>query len=243
MAFAQVEATNHSAEASNTTSHTVALPASIQSGETLLVFFSCDYEVTVTFPEGWTKIFQAAVANQETLAVAWRKADSEEGASITVTTDSSQESVHISYRISGALDPTMTPPEVSTGVSGTSANPDPDSLSPAGGSDEYLWIALEGNNRPNLVTVYPTNYTNEENYVSSEEAGACAIGIARRELETDSEDPSAFTIDTLDYWVACTVAVYPAVIVGWTGKISGVTNPAKIMGVDVANIAKVKGVA
>ncbi len=30
--------------------------------------------------------------------------------------------------------------------------------------------------------------------------------------------------------------------VGWTGKISGVTNPAKIMGVDVANITKVKGV-
>ncbi len=32
-------------------------------------------------------------------------------------------------------------------------------------------------------------------------------------------------------------------VAGWTGKISGVTNPAKIMGVDVANIAKVKGVA
>ncbi|MBA7574413.1 hypothetical protein ES708_16219 [subsurface metagenome] len=30
---------------------------------------------------------------------------------------------------------------------------------------------------------------------------------------------------------------------GWTGKIGGVTNPAKVMGVDVANIAKVKGVA
>ncbi|GAH38091.1 unnamed protein product [marine sediment metagenome] len=30
---------------------------------------------------------------------------------------------------------------------------------------------------------------------------------------------------------------------GWTGKVSGVTNPAKIMGVPVANIAKVKGVA
>jgi len=29
---------------------------------------------------------------------------------------------------------------------------------------------------------------------------------------------------------------------GWTGKISGVTNPAKIMGVDVANIHSVKGV-
>lgn len=30
---------------------------------------------------------------------------------------------------------------------------------------------------------------------------------------------------------------------GWTGKISGVTNPAKIMGVPVANIAKVSGVS
>jgi len=30
---------------------------------------------------------------------------------------------------------------------------------------------------------------------------------------------------------------------GWTGKVSGVTNPAKVMGVDVANIAKVHGVA
>ena len=30
---------------------------------------------------------------------------------------------------------------------------------------------------------------------------------------------------------------------GWSGKISGVTNPAKVMGIDVANIAKVKGVA
>ena len=30
---------------------------------------------------------------------------------------------------------------------------------------------------------------------------------------------------------------------GWSGKISGVTNPAKIMGVAKINIAKVKGVA
>lgn len=33
------------------------------------------------------------------------------------------------------------------------------------------------------------------------------------------------------------------VAAGWTGKISGVTNPAKIMGVAVANISKVKGVS
>lgn len=32
-------------------------------------------------------------------------------------------------------------------------------------------------------------------------------------------------------------------VVGWTGKISGITNPAEVAGVPVANIASVKGVA
>jgi len=36
-------------------------------------------------------------------------------------------------------------------------------------------------------------------------------------------------------------AEYPPT--GWQGKIAGVTNPASIMGVDVANIASVNGVA
>ncbi|GAH88175.1 unnamed protein product, partial [marine sediment metagenome] len=47
-------------------------------------------------------------------------------------------------------------------------------------------------------------------------------------------------ITTADYSIYLN---YPFVPAGWTGKISGVTNPAKIMGVPVANIAKVKGVA
>lgn len=45
---------------------------------------------------------------------------------------------------------------------------------------------------------------------------------------------------TLDYSIYCN---YTEAVAGWTGKISGVTNPAKVMGVAVANIAKVKGVA
>lgn len=39
------------------------------------------------------------------------------------------------------------------------------------------------------------------------------------------------------------IYTYEEPAVGWMGKISGVTNPAKIMGVDVADIAKVHGVA
>jgi len=43
--------------------------------------------------------------------------------------------------------------------------------------------------------------------------------------------------DLRDYSIYCNYGV------GWTGKISGVTNPAKIMGIPVAGIAKVKGIA
>lgn len=45
---------------------------------------------------------------------------------------------------------------------------------------------------------------------------------------------------TDDYSIYCN---YTAAAAGWTGTISGVTNPAEIAGVPVANIAKVKGVA
>jgi len=38
-------------------------------------------------------------------------------------------------------------------------------------------------------------------------------------------------------------AIFKEGVPGWSGKISGVTNPAKVAGVDKANIAKVKGIA
>jgi len=44
---------------------------------------------------------------------------------------------------------------------------------------------------------------------------------------------------TKDYSIYCN---YPYVPPGWQGKISGITNPAKIMGIPVAGIVKVKGI-
>jgi len=228
MAFPQVEATNHSVEASNTTSHTVSLPASISSGETLLVFFSTDGGNTATFPEGWTKFFGKDNGSDNHLAIAWRKADGEEGASITVTTTDSEHSTHISYRISGAIDPTSTAPEVSTGATGDDRNPNPDSLTPGGGSDEYLWIAVVGNDHGSTADTYPTDYTDGETY-KSDSIGACGVAAARRENETDSEDPNTFAFTPTVGWVACTVAVYPTASIDYPINTScGLTASATI---------------
>lgn len=210
-AFPQVEATNTSFEKDAAVqNHTVSLPAGIQAGETLLVFFACDgASGGVGWPGGWNEIFEAARGTDVTLAVAWRKATGGEGASITVTTVNSKRSAHASYRISGAIDPTSTAPEASTGATGDDANPNPDSLTAGGGSDEYLWIVVAGIDNRRTVTAYPTNYDSNQLYSLSDNALGCAIGVASDEVETDVQDPATFTISGGDQWVACTVAVYP----------------------------------
>lgn len=208
MAFPQVAATNTSSEDSDVQNHTVSLPASIQAGETLLVFFSCQTNQPIGWPGGWNEIFE----NQQTdvtLAIAWRKADGGEGATITVTTNDVEISAHASYRINVAIDPTSTPPEVSTGATGTSENPNPDSLTADGGSKEYLWIAVEGNDEDKTVTAYPTNYDSNQLNIAVGGKNGAGIGVASDEVETDVQDPATFTLSGSKTWIACTVVVYP----------------------------------
>lgn len=213
MTFPIVAAANNSS--GRTTSHTVALPTGIVSGNLLLIFFHCHDSDTVTFPAGWTKFFDIVYSGQESHVGAWRKADGTEGASITVTTVGSQYAVHISYRITGAADPTIQPPEVSTGVIGSSTNPDSDALTPTGGAKDYLWFSIEGHALASTPTAYPTNYSNGKSYVCSTVA---TLSVARRELNATSENPGTFSFSSAPlFWCACTVAVHPPIMP--TGKI------------------------
>jgi len=203
--FPAVQDTNTSGESSDVTSHTVNLPANISAGDLLIVFFSCDANETVTWPtgDGWASIFHQTNAN--TLDIGYKIADGTEGATITVTTGSAEQSAHISYRITG--NHRYLAPEVSTGATGNSTSPNPDSLTPTGGAKDYLWIAVEGNADGDVASAYPSNYTNGQTNAVGTTAGA-NIAVARRELNASSEDPVAFTIP-LNKWVACTVAVHP----------------------------------
>lgn len=79
-------------------------------------------------------------------------------------------------------------------------------------------------------------------YVAYDENGAVASYIIGEGGYGAPEDPwtsGAPEATTRDYSIYCN---YTAAA-GWTGKISGVTNPAEVAGVAVANIAEVKGVA
>ena len=201
--FPAVQDTNTSGESSDVTSHTVNLPANISAGDLLIVFFSCDGSSTVTWPNGWASIFHQTYSS--TLDIGYKISDGTEGPTITVTTGASEQSAHISYRITG--NHRSLAPEASTGATGNTTSPDPDSLTPTGGAKDYLWIAVEGNDNTTSASAYPSNYTNGQTNAVGD-AGGVNIAVARRELNASSEDPAAFTI-AREKWIACTVAVYP----------------------------------
>lgn len=105
-------------------------------------------------------------------------------------------------------------------------------------------------NQWNVLTISPTPITKDTPYwltAIADTTGSIARnndpGVARYRSETYAgftfPDPAGtgFGTDTKERCFAGW-----GDLPGWTGKISGVTNPAKIMGVPVANIAKVKGV-
>ena len=238
MAFPQVAAVNGGNNTTNSTEHTVNLPSGIQAGDLLLVFFASDVAPTIAFPEGWTQLFQTSWASLVNFGAWYRVADGNEGATITVTTSSEEMTAHTSYRITGYIGV----PEVGTAATGSTITPDPPSLSPSWGAQDTLWLAACANDRERFVATYPDDYTDGLNDLTSGKVEGCGVGTARRERNTATENPGAFTISVKDECVANTVAIQPGVA-GWTGKAMGVTNPAKVMGVDVANIAKVHGVA
>ena len=89
----------------------------------------------------------------------------------------------------------------------SSTAPNPASLTPSGGSANYLWLAVfhAGSNQP--ATGYPTNYTNGQTIGIASSGSATAS--AQRALTASSEDPGAFTIASSAAWAAYTVAIKP----------------------------------
>ena len=177
------------------TDHIVSLPSGIVAGNMLLVFFYTR-NFTITFPAGWTELFQKVTYNGNGRFGAWyRIADGNEGSTITVTTSSSGYSAHISYRIesySGI-------PECGIAVTADSYNPDPPNLSPSWGAENSLWIAACGYEESQNASGYPADYSGGLSYYS--------ISGAWRQLYAASEDPGTFTYPQITAYAANTVAL------------------------------------
>lgn len=217
MAFPQVADSVGGNRNGEITAHdTVALPSTVDAGDLLLLIFGTDGNPTISWPSGWTEIYnQPGDADACRLGVAYKIADgTEDGATITVTLSAVERAAWRVLRITGF--DSATAPAVSTGAIGTSTTPNPDSLDPSGwATEDTLWIAAHARDSGNLaLTAYPTDYTDGTDDRAENSAGV-GVGAALRENAVSSEDPGAFTHDTPNQeWRAVTIAIRPATVAG-----------------------------
>ena len=213
MAFAQVISEVTLSETTDTTSHDIPGAGSV-ANDILLVVMAIDGNPTITIPAGWTSLVDAqdsAGTNFKLVAFFKRTAGAE--SSTTLSTSVAEKSVGRHMLIRGA-DPT-TNPAVATPITANSINPDAPSLDPAGwGAEDTLWIPIVAcHNGATTFSAFPASHTNGVGISSGGTTDGCVLGIARRELNATSQDPSAFTIDQARSYVASQVAIRPSAAV------------------------------
>jgi hypothetical protein len=183
----------------NTTSHAITMPSGIEAGDLLLVVFSTDGNPTCS-ATGWNKLGQDSNSTVVTGAVFWKVAAGSD--TCTVTTTASEQSSHVSLRITGAGTPT------GTAANGSSTNSNPPShVSPRTGED-HLWIATRSGDSTVVATAAPSGYSDLQTLAAAGTGGASVNTAEKSTTADESDDPGTFT-SASEQWVSWTVAVPP----------------------------------
>lgn len=183
---------------SSTTSHVLTMPASIVAGRLLLCFLLQNGQSSQGGFTGWTALF-AGMNNSSTYLRAYVKVAAGSDTA-TVTNTSAQNSSAVTYQVdswSGVL------ANVAFATAATVS--DPPSLTPAGGSADYLWFAAAAS-FSGTATAAPTNYTNLQAFSASANPLG---GVAQRALTAATENPGTFTGISTSFADSCTIAVPP----------------------------------
>ena len=207
MAFPVVAATSKGHNNGGASPHALGLPASIAAGDLLvlaLTTVTTGAPYTVTTPSGWTLFSGFPLSHGDSARVTniyWKIASGSEGATVSVTMSTANPyTVHHAYRITGG---DGNAPTIASAGPTTSTNPDPPSLTPGGGSKEFLWLAFGV--RAVAFSAGPSGYLG---YILEAGQFVTNMGSAYKQAAASSEDPGAFTA-TSGVWVAFTIAVAP----------------------------------
>jgi hypothetical protein len=216
-----VQATATGGVNSSPSPHSVNLPSGIVAGELLVVVWSriCFASVTsVTTPSGWTQAtgspaVQGWGGSGETIRVYYKTATGSEGSTISMAFDDnsgqSAWSGYRTYRIAGAN--LAGPALITAAMSGEGGgySPDPPSNSP-GSTKDWLWLAVAYNYSATF-TNGPSGYSN----YGEVEGGYCKSAFAEKgTINTSSENPGAFALDSWGKWGAATIAIAPFELTG-----------------------------
>lgn len=213
--------TESNATADDASPYTVSRPSPGVSGQLTIVIIAVDGNPTLTWPSGYTQFFTQSRAGGFTIYGAYHQEDGTEVTTFDITSDASEKWAAIVYSISGAANPASRAPEATT-VDGSVAttDPDPPSITPTGGSKDYLFIAAINNDGEEADddawgNTSPTNYTpspprQKTSAVAGQPTTNVSLETAERQLTTAGpEDPGTFNNDLSKTYAGATIAVHP----------------------------------
>lgn len=216
-----VTATESNATADDASPFTVSRAAGV-NGQLTIAVLGTDGQPTLTWPSGYTQFFTQSQAGAFTIYGAYHQEDGTEGTTFDIISDASERWAAIVYSLSGAANPATQVPEATT-VDGSvaTANPDPPSITPTGGSKDYLFIAAVNNDGEeadddtwnNFPPLFYTPFPARQKTTAA--AGAttlnCSLETAEQAATTAGpEDPGVFTNDLSKTYVGATIAIHPS---------------------------------
>lgn len=208
--FPAVASITTSEETTASTSTTVDMPATVSSGDLLILLMGADGVAGSwsSAASGWNEL-----ADGSSQTVWYKIADGTEGGTaVTFTSAGSCRVAVQTWRITDWHG--TTPPEIAqTNTTVGTTTIDPPSLTPSWGSAKTLWIAaaiMERSDR--TISSWPANYTdNQTVFCNSGGGNRGGTFAASRELEASSEDPGNIVISgNSNENMAVTIAVRPA---------------------------------
>lgn len=178
-----------------TAAHVISLPAGIQAGDLLLVFFSeSDNSVTdPAMPSGYTLLYSNEEGGNRYRGAWYRIADGTEGATVSTTNTFAGRSAHVSYRIAAGSYQGV--PVASTVSAGNGTTADPPNLTSGFGAVPTMWIAACHSEGTGTMTA-PANYTANffDAYTTAAGNDHARMGASHRFTTAASENPAGFNL-------------------------------------------------
>ena len=180
----------------------ITMPANIITGDLLIMVVKLGATNTATTPTGWTLLSSRSSTGDS--YIYYKISNGSEGSTVNLTPSASSHVSAITYRISN-YEGTPEAAFASTNVN------DPPSLTTSWSSTKNLFIAACTTRQSNnAFTAAPTNYSNLKTIgdPSSGTTTHVRLATATREVNSDTENPGAFTTTgTLDNPQSATIAI------------------------------------
>lgn len=229
----------------NSSSWSGTYPTNLANGDLILLFVGADGGGTISsLPAGW--VFSTAT-NGSAVSAGWakKKSDGTETGSFTIGLAAAEQGCWTTLRIpasewEGTLGTTFDNLATAGSVvrsfvnTGTSANPDSDSVNPGQWDiEDTLWLSVGASDRQATYTNFPATFPLYQTAAESGGSNGATLGYCGRESSSASQDPAPMTTDASEEWVAVTIGIRPAGVTVVTGS-GGLAFPFAAAGSGIA---------